>query len=214
MLKRSQTKSPKGFGTRSHAVSISPASSADRTLQITVYSNERSFARLRFRFLDRDRRELLNDRGEVEHQPFAQIGLGTVVNCSSRTEMRIRKRLGDTIYSGAWMMAVPDNPLKQSRYCSLLVEAISTDCINPRPSEPMLLERRKCDMALGDTPKSQYGFPMTEDEIAQRLNGVVHCYRSLRKDTEQATDAVVRLWLNLRGGYDSPLLDLDEENKS
>lgn len=124
-----------------------------------------------------------------------------------RVPVAIRKRIGRAVAYGRLILVIPEALIQRSQKVSLTFDATSfggSDFVGP---QSMIMERLKCDMSLGLTPTPQYGFPITEDEIETRVNWLFQHYPYLRRDSDAASDGATKLWLSLRGGYDSPLLD-------
>ena len=80
------------------------------------------------------------------------------------------------------------------------------------PTEPLIVERRPCDLALGKESQAALALPISEKEIELRINRLCEEYPVLIAGSEAGADALTRAWISLRGGFDTALMDFDPDD--
>ena len=104
--------------------------------------------------------------------------------------------------------------VKRCRRCDLQIQVRADPPAQADDSQLLRIDRPRWAMGLGRNRAPRFARPQSDAEIEKRLNWILDRYPELSADTEAANDAVTRIWISLRGGYETPLLDFAAEEVS
>lgn len=182
------------------AIRLCRSDSSGAPLQVSVYAECSGPVTVRLSFIGGDGRLLPQINGRCP-------ALSVPTEFRSLSRRSLPAGIAVRSPQAAWQsdLRLKIDASLQRRAASVRLEIVEDD------GTCWLMERRKSSMALSMAPKGrqeQYGFPQRIEDTERRINLLLDGYRCLTADSPSAADALTRLWVSLRGGYDTPLLDL------